>query len=116
MSTPQDVARWMRALVQGDVLDEEHRLLMTTATSQSIASRALAPSFGNLRWTGNSLGLFRYEIEGNGIGWGHEGLINGFAANSIQMSELDLTVSVLSNFQMTDSFAALGSLVANTGQ
>ncbi len=116
VSTPQDVARWMRALVQGDVLDEEHRLLMTTATSQSIASRALAPSFGNLRWTGNSLGLFRYEIEGNGIGWGHEGLINGFAANSIQMSELDLTVSVLSNFQMTDSFAALGSLVANTGQ
>ncbi|MDG1267015.1 MAG: serine hydrolase [Ilumatobacter sp.] len=114
VSTPHDVARWLRALVRGDVLDEEHRLLMTTATPQSVKARALAPPFGTLRWTGNGLGLFRYEVESEGIGWGHEGLINGFAANAIQMSERDLTVSILSNFQMTDSFTALGEIVAIT--
>lgn len=112
VSTPHDVARWMRALVRGDVLDEDHRLLMTTATPQSVDARALAPPFGKLRWTGNGLGLFRYEVKAEGIGWGHEGLINGFAANAIQMSERDLTVAVLSNFQMTDSFSALGEIVA----
>ena len=30
------------------------------------------------------------------------------------MSERDLTVSILSNFQMTDSFTALGEIVAIT--
>jgi D-alanyl-D-alanine carboxypeptidase len=111
VSTPADVTRWMRALVSGDVLDREHRALMTTATPQSEASRASAPAFGNLRWTGNGLGLFRYEIEGQGVGWGHEGLINGFTANTVHMVDREITVALTSNFQMTDSFTALGSLV-----
>ena len=56
-------------------------------------------------------GVFRYEIEGQGVGWGHEGLINGFTANTVHMVDRQITVALTSNFQMTDSFAALGSLV-----
>lgn len=112
VSTPTDVSRWMRALVVGNVLDPRHRALMTTATPQSIAALRSLPAFGNLRWTGAGLGLFRYDIEGRGIGWGHEGLIDGFTANTAHMIEADTTVAVASNFQMTDSFTALGELVA----
>jgi hypothetical protein len=101
----------MRALVTGNVLDPHHRALMTTATPQSIAALRSLPAFGNLRWTGAGLGLFRYEVERRGIGWGHEGLIDGFTANTAHMIDADVTVAVASNFQMTDSFTALGEIV-----
>jgi len=112
VSTPADVARWMRALVAGNVLDSRRRALMTTATPQSIAALRTLPAFGNLRWTGAGLGLFRYEVERRGTGWGHEGLIDGFTANAAHMIDAGMTVAVTSNFQMTDSFTALGEIVA----
>ena len=113
VSTPADVTRWLRALVAGDVLDSEHRALMTTATPQSIAALESLPAFGSLRWTGGGLGLFRYEVDGRGVGWGHEGLINGFTANAVHMVDDGATVALTSNFQMTDSFTALGALVTS---
>jgi D-alanyl-D-alanine carboxypeptidase len=70
VSTPTDVARWMRALVSGNVLDAEHRALLTTPTRESVKVLANKPPYGTLRWTGGSLGLLRFEIEGVGVGWG----------------------------------------------
>ncbi len=116
VSTPADVARWTRALVQGDILDREHRALMLNATHPSVDVLAAAPAtvtrHDNLRWTGYGLGLFRYEIAGLGVGWGHEGAINGFTANVVHLIGPDLTVAVASNFAMTDTFRALGELAS----
>jgi D-alanyl-D-alanine carboxypeptidase len=113
VSTPSDVTRWLRALVAGDVLDAGHRALMTTPTPQSVAALRSLPAFGRLRWTGAGLGLFRYEVTSRGVGWGHEGLIDGFTANAVHMVDDGATVAVTSNFQMTDSFAALGAVVSS---
>lgn len=111
VSTPSDIARWIDALIDGNVLDAEHRRLITTPTPQSIKSLSDGPSYGSVRWTGGSLGLLRYEITGQGTGWGHEGSINGFVSNVVRMNDSGQTVAVTSNFLETDAFDALGELV-----
>lgn len=115
VSTPADLATWMDALVAGDVLDSEHRALMTTPTPQSVEALAELPPFGRLRWSGAGLGLLQYEVSGFGTGWGHEGNINGFVSNAVHMTESGHSVAVTSNFLQTDAFAALGDLVAAVG-
>ena len=110
VSTPRDMALWMSELVGGDVLDNDHRDLMTTATPQSHAALASLPAFGSTRWTGASLGLLRYEIDGQGAAWGHEGSINGFVANAAYVMDSEVAIAVTSNFAMTDSFDALGEV------
>ena len=84
---------------------------MTTPTPQSVKALSGGPSYGAVRWTGGSLGLLRYEIDGQGTGWGHEGSINGFVSNVVRMNDTGQTVAATSNFLQTDSFAALGELV-----
>jgi D-alanyl-D-alanine carboxypeptidase len=118
VSTPADIARWMLALVGGDVLDASHRRLLTTPTPQSVASdfgEAVASlgaisGGGTLRWVGNGLGLFQYEIDGVGTAWGHEGTINGFVANAAYVASTGQGIAVTSNFAESDSFSALGAV------
>ncbi len=118
VSTPADLAKWMMALVGGDVLDAAHRRLLTTPTPQSIASdfgQAVA-SLGaisggsTLRWVGSGLGLFQYEIDKVGTAWGHEGSINGFVANAAYVESTGQGIAVASNFAESDSFSALGAV------
>lgn len=111
VSTPRDICEWMMHLVSGNVVDTEHRDLMTKPSPESIAALRNLPSFGSLRWVGDGLGLFQYEIEDEGIGWGHEGLINGFVANTAYMHDSQRSFAITSNFAMTDSFSALGDFV-----
>ncbi len=111
VSTPRDVCRWISALVSGKVLDAEHRDLMITPTPESIAALRELPAFGPTRWVGDGLGLFKYDIEGAGSGWGHEGSIDGFVANAAYLPDARMSVAILSNFAMADSFSALGDLV-----
>ena len=113
VSTPDDIARWIAQLVGGDVLDSEHRDLLTTATPQSEAALADMPAFGPTHWSGASLGLLQYEIDGLGVAWGHEGSINGFVANAAYIDQTQTAVAVTSNFAMTDSFAALGDVAVH---
>ena len=115
VSTPSDVARWMKALLAGDVLDAAHLALLTTATPQSVAVLSAKPAFGPLRWTGDGLGLLRYEIEGQGTGWGHEGGIEGFVANVVHMNDSNRIVAMASNFETVDAFEVIGRLVVATG-
>ncbi|NQU38213.1 MAG: serine hydrolase, partial [Actinobacteria bacterium] len=114
VSTSPDLAIWMRELVTGDILDPAHRELLTTPTPQSVAVLSTKPPYGTLSWTGDSLGLLRFEIDGQGTGWGHSGAINGFVSNVVHMTDSNQTVSLISNFENTDSRAALGDLVIAT--
>ena len=120
VSTPADLARWMRSLVSGDVLDVGHRQLLVTPTRQSVQALSgnLAPGehHGPLRWTGYSLGLCRFEVTGEGIGWGHSGVINGFVSNVVQMMGSGDTVSLTSNFEYFDKLEGLGHLVMAAGE
>jgi D-alanyl-D-alanine carboxypeptidase len=118
VSTPADLAKWMVALVAGEVLDAPHRLLLTTPTPQSVVSdfgqavAALGATSGGgaLRWVGDGLGLFQYEIDGVGTAWGHEGSINGFVANAAYVESTGQGIAVTSNFAESDSFSALGAV------
>ena len=116
VSTPRDICEWMMHLVSGNVVDPMHRDLMTRPSPESIAALRDLPSFGSLRWVGDGLGLFQYEIDGKGTGWGHEGTINGFVANAAYMHDSQWSFAITSNFAMTDSFSALGDLVQRTNQ
>jgi len=123
VSTAADLAKWMVALVAGDVVDAAHRRLMTTPSQQSVASNfgeqvaALARTSGGgtLRWTGDGLGLFEYTIEGLGTAWGHEGSINGFVANAAYVESTRQGIAVTSNFDESDSFSALGAVAVAVG-
>jgi len=115
VSTPSDVARWMKALIAGDVLDAAHLALLTTATPQSVAVLSAMPAYGPLRWTGDGLGLLRYEIDGQGTGWGHEGGIEGFVANVVHMNDSNQIVAMASNLETVDAFEVIGRLVVATG-
>lgn len=111
VSTPTDLARWINALIDGNVLDPEHREIMTTPTPQSVKALSGGPAYGAVRWTGVGLGLLRYEIDGQGTGWGHEGSINGFVSNVMRTNDSGQMVAATSNFLQTDPFAAPGKLV-----
>jgi D-alanyl-D-alanine carboxypeptidase len=111
VSTPSDIAIWMHALLTGDVLDAEHRRLMTTPVPQSRKALSSMPAFGRLKWTAAGLGLMQYEIDGRGTGWGHEGNINGFVANTVFIPKTSQSVAVASNFLQTDIFSVLGDVV-----
>ena len=119
VSTPADLARWMRSLVSGDILDAEHRQLLTTPTRQSVQALSGNSTPGerhrSLRWTGYSLGLCRFEVDGEGVGWGHSGVINGFVSNVVQMMDSGDTVSLTSNFEYFDKLEGLGHLVIAIG-
>ncbi len=110
VSTPADLALWIHELVNGDLLDAEHRALMTTPTPQSRVALSTMPAFGKLKWTAAGLGLLQYEVDGLGTGWGHEGNINGFVANVVSMSDGRQSIAVTSNFLQTDIFTVLGEL------
>ena len=111
VSTPADIARWMTALVGGKVVDKQHLDLMITPTPQSVEVLALLPKIGSMRWTGDGLGLLRFEIDGVGTGYGHSGLINGFTANVAHVPAIGVTVGFTSNFQQINSIEALGDLI-----
>ena len=71
----------------------------------------MLPKFGSMRWTGDGLGLFRFEIDGVGTGYGHSGLINGFTANVAHVPAIGVTVGFTSNFQQINSVETLGDLI-----
>ncbi len=119
VSTPSDLARWVRELVSGDVLDAEHRELLTTPTPQSVeslmgaqtANSGSGASGGSMEWTGYSLGLCRFEVPDEGVGWGHTGVIDGFVSNVAHMVDSGYTVSLTSNFEYFDMRDGLGNIV-----
>ena len=63
-----------------------------------------------------SLGLCRFEVDGEGVGWGHSGVINGFVSNVVQMMDSGDTVSLTSNFEYFDKLEGLGHLVIAIGE
>ena len=117
VSTPSDMAKWIKALTTGEVLNAAHTQLMMTASPQSRRVLSEQPTYGTMRWTGCGLGLLEYEFEGHGTGWGHEGAITGFVANAVHMNVSGKTFAFAVNFQQVNGFEVLGQLVSsNTGK
>ncbi len=95
VSSPEDITRWMYLLVEGDLLDDEHRAAMQTATPQSEAYYAAHAE--TIAVTGVGLCLWRYQSPGVGTGWGHEGEIAGFANVSAYFPEAKFGLTLLTN-------------------
>ncbi len=110
VSTPGDLAQWMRALVDGDVVDRDHVDLMTTPTPESLEFFAELPPDGPLQLVGMGLGLATYEIDGLGTGYGHNGQVPGFVSNVAHLPDTGLTVAVTSNFEQLNNLEILGEV------
>jgi D-alanyl-D-alanine carboxypeptidase len=110
VSTPRDLARWMRALVEGDVVDRDHVDLMTTPSAESLEAFAEMPAAGPLRLIGMGLGLATYEIDGLGTGYGHNGQVPGFVSNVVHLPESSVSVAVAANFEQLDNLELLGEV------
>lgn len=77
-SSPGDLNRFYRALIQGELIHESSLQQM-----KEIVRR-------------HGRGLFRYDIQDQ-IGFGHGGNIDGFQSIAVYFEELDLAISICSN-------------------
>ena len=86
VSTAGDLHRWMRALVNGQVVSAENFSLMTTPVIP--AEGPSASPYG--------LGFYVWNIRGEAV-IGHTGQINGFTSMLAYLPREDVTIVVLAN-------------------
>ena len=86
VSTAGDLHRWMRALVNGEIVSTENFRLMTTPVIP--ADGPSASPYG--------LGFYVWNIRGEAV-IGHTGQINGFTSMLAYLPREDVTIVVLAN-------------------
>jgi len=97
LSTPQDLAMWVRALFEGDVLPAQQKSelesLVSTQDGQSITqtSDSNPQAFG--------LGIFQATIPSLGLFWGYQGSTIGYRAAYAYFPTSGLTMCVFTNSQ-----------------
>jgi D-alanyl-D-alanine carboxypeptidase len=97
LSTPQDLAMWVRALFEGDVLPAQQKSelesLVSTQDGQSITQTfdSNPQAFG--------LGIFQATIPSLGLFWGYQGSTIGYRAAYAYFPTSGLTICVFTNSQ-----------------
>jgi CubicO group peptidase (beta-lactamase class C family) len=99
VSNAEDLTRWIRALVAGDVLDEQHRTMMRTMTTQSSTyyADAYKASGTTPLFIGEGTGLQGYRVPGVGDCFGHAGAIPGSNSITAYCPDAALAITVLNN-------------------
>ncbi len=111
VSSAYDIARWIKLLVAGPVLDEAHRKEMQTVTPQSEAY-AKAQGADYYAFTkGTGLCLFEHYTDAAGYGWGHDGQIGGFGNSVAYFAQVDTSFALLTNLVNSDVTKGLHRLV-----
>ena len=99
VSSARDQTVWIRALVAGDVLDAEHRELMSRLTP--LSSAYYADAYGKAKLTpvqlGEGAGLASWQIPGVGLCLGHAGAIPGANGVTAYCPETRLAITILSD-------------------
>lgn len=108
ISTANDMAIWIHALIVGDLLEEEQRAKMQSLTWQSEEWAAETFSKGSPK--GMGLGLFLYNVPGVGDAWGHSGRISGFGNIAAYFIQKEFGVANLNNMTEADTDASLNAL------
>lgn len=86
VSTPNDLARFTRAVLTGSLLAPSSIELMRTCSNVAFSDGA----------TGYGHGTMRYVFDGN-IYFGHSGDISGFTQMSLQSEQEDITITISIN-------------------
>lgn len=100
-STPENIARWAKALYTGDVL--------MPASRDSVLNFHMLSGM-NTVWTGYGFGAQQYQVGGIEL-WGHSGLIAGSASLMVYSPEYDISVALVDNAAQSNHFAILGDLL-----
>jgi D-alanyl-D-alanine carboxypeptidase len=99
--TPEDLARWLVHLIEGDVLTPDSRQQMLSFHS---------PTPGEDWMNGYGLGIAKNEI--NGIRWwGHAGWIFGYKCGVIYLPDFNICLAVMSNDNSPTSEVAAQTLL-----
>ena len=99
VSTARDQAIWLRALVDGDVLDEAHKQLMRNLTPLSTAYYSAAYAHAGISplQLGEGAGLATWAVPGVGNCLGHAGAIPGSNGIAAYCPDHDLAIVILNN-------------------
>lgn len=117
VSSAADQARWIRALVGGDVVDAKHldeMLELTTNSTEFYAATYDASGVPHVQ-LGEGAGLATWEIPGVGICHGHAGAIPGSNGIAAYCPEPDLAIVILNAIEpagLTPGYPGLTSLTA----
>jgi D-alanyl-D-alanine carboxypeptidase len=119
VASAPDVARFLHALIEGDLLEPAYRERMLTpvpATAQRIAE-AYAKAGARPLVLGVGLGPWLYDVDGVGRGWGHAGSIDGFNDTAVYYPDLGFGAVVLNDLLPagTDPYAPGTALVGRAG-
>ena len=100
ISTPQDLASWVRALFEGNVLQPKQKSellsLVSLKTGQQIKETSAADS------AGFGLGVFQTTNPQLGLFWGYQGSTIGYRATYTYFPDTGLIICVFTNSQTTD--------------
>ena len=99
VSTAHDQAVWIRALVSGDVVDEEHRALMAELTPLSAAYYGDAYAAAGIPAVqlGEGTGLTSWAVPGVGTCLGHAGSIPGANGVAAYCPDAQLSIVILND-------------------
>jgi D-alanyl-D-alanine carboxypeptidase len=112
VSTPHDLALWVRALFGKRVIPETQLGEMTTLVSQKTGSPLSAATPEDPRAFGLALGRFYFKDQGGGF-WFYEGETLGFRAIFAYWPQYDLLITAAVNSQAPNGEDRLGPNLVN---
>ena len=112
VSTPRDLALWVRALFGKRVIPETQLGEMTTLVSQKTGSPLSAATPEDPRAFGLALGRFYFQDQG-GAFWFYEGETLGFRAIFAYWPQYDLLITAAVNSQAPNGEDRLGPTLVN---
>jgi D-alanyl-D-alanine carboxypeptidase len=112
VSTPRDLALWIRALFEKRVIPEAQLGEMTTLVSQKTGSPLSDATPDDPRAFGLALGRFYFKDQGGGF-WFYEGETLGFRAIFAYWPQYDLLITAAANSQAPNGEDRLGSILVN---
>jgi D-alanyl-D-alanine carboxypeptidase len=112
VSTPRDLALWIRALFEKRVIPETQLAEMTKLVSQKTGSPLSEATPDDPRAFGLALGRFYFKDQGGGF-WFYEGETLGFRAIFAYWPQYDLLVTAAVNSQAPNGEDRLGPTLVN---
>jgi D-alanyl-D-alanine carboxypeptidase len=112
VSTPRDLALWIRALFEKRVIPETQLGEMTKLVSQKTGSPLSDATPDDPRAFGLALGRFYFKDQGGGF-WFYEGETLGFRAIFAYWPQYDLLITAAANSQAPNGEDRLGPALVN---
>jgi D-alanyl-D-alanine carboxypeptidase len=101
VSTPQDLATWVRALFEGNILAQRQRAELLSLVSVKTGQRVAQTSPSDPQAFG--LGVFEVDEPTLGSYWGYQGSTIGYRASYAYFPKTGLIIAIFTNSQTTST-------------